>query len=79
MKGNPFFDRTGISSWNKGLKMPQISGENHPRYVARVKRVCVMCGEEFEIEKWRLKEKTRGKYCSVECFAIYMMYHLIFF
>jgi len=33
-----------------------------------IKRICKTCGNEFEIEKWRLNDNTkRGKYCSTTC------------
>ena len=67
MRGKPFFDRIGMSPYNKGLKLPQFSGENHPRYVKRIKRKCLICGGDFDIERWRLKDKSRGKYCSPQC------------
>lgn len=41
----------------------------HNRTVGRIiTRVCKYCGKEFEIQKHRLKEVGRGKYCSQECF-----------
>lgn len=35
--------------------------------VPRAVKICIACGKEFEIERWRLKDKSRGKYCSVKC------------
>jgi hypothetical protein len=33
-----------------------------------VKRVCKSCNRSFNIKKWRLKEKSRGSYCSQRCY-----------
>lgn len=32
----------------------------------RIKKICKQCGKEFEIEASRLKEKNRGKFCTVK-------------
>lgn len=31
-------------------------------------KVCKVCKKEFIIKKWRLKDPTRGQYCSQKCF-----------
>ncbi len=35
---------------------------------AHIIRVCQHCQKEFTIERWRLKDPSRGKYCSQKCF-----------
>lgn len=30
---------------------------------------CLTCAKEFYVQKFRTKDKTRGKFCSVECYA----------
>lgn len=35
---------------------------------AHIERICKCCGRPFKIERWRLKDKTRGRYCSQECY-----------
>ncbi len=32
-----------------------------------IKRICEVCKKEFIIKRWRLKDPTRGKFCSVYC------------
>jgi len=33
----------------------------------KIKKICKQCGKEFEIETHRLKDKEKGKFCSVKC------------
>jgi len=33
-----------------------------------IKRTCQTCGETFLIKRWRLKDPSRGKYCSQKCY-----------
>ena len=33
MKGRPHGHGTNTTAWNKGMKLPQLSGENHPRWI----------------------------------------------
>lgn len=35
--------------------------------VPPITRICQNCGKSFQIERWRLKEPNRGKFCSREC------------
>jgi hypothetical protein len=35
---------------------------------AYLERFCLHCGQEFFIERWRLKEKSRGTFCSLDCY-----------
>ena len=65
--GHPQFNtgrthfKKGMIPWNKG-KRYSISKPKK-----RAIRVCINCGKEFEIEVWRLKDKRRGKFCSIKC------------
>ena len=36
--------------------------------IPRITRICKKCGKEFLIERWRLKDPSRGKYCSQKCY-----------
>ena len=40
---------------------------NPPNQTA-VTKVCAGCNQPFIIPKWRLKDKSRGKYCGQKCF-----------
>lgn len=41
---------------------------NKPRVEAsNVERICEVCKEIFVIKRWRLKDPSRGKFCSREC------------
>ena len=33
-----------------------------------VAKICKHCSEEFIIKRWRLKDPSRGQYCSQKCF-----------
>lgn len=45
------------------------SFHNEPRKVASlIPRKCKQCGEIFTINKWRLKDPKRGKFCNRKCF-----------
>lgn len=35
---------------------------------AWVERICLHCGCSFLIERWRLKDPSRGKFCSQKCY-----------
>lgn len=35
--------------------------------MAKVEKICKECKNTFNIERWRLKDKNRGKFCSVYC------------
>jgi hypothetical protein len=35
---------------------------------SHVGRLCLLCAGYFEIERWRLKDASRGKYCSQSCY-----------
>jgi len=65
MKGKyPFKEkRNNVIPWNKGIKLPQYSGENNPRW-SRIKKNCIYCGKEFMVKNYR---KDIAKYCSHKC------------
>ena len=56
----------GKTSPNKGKKFPERSGENNPRYT-RVKKICIVCGKEFEVKNYR---KDTAKFCCKRCSEI---------
>jgi hypothetical protein len=35
--------------------------------MTKIKRICQNCGASFDIDRWRLKNPNRGKFCSREC------------
>ena len=35
---------------------------------AWVMRQCLLCSKEFSIRRWRLRDPSRGRYCSTECY-----------
>jgi hypothetical protein len=45
----------------------QHSHFHHPKLL-EVIRVCKWCGKIFSIPNWRLKDITRGQYCSQTCY-----------
>lgn len=50
-----------------------LTNSDHQKTHARLRgayisRVCNHCGKAFEINRWRLKEPTRGQYCTPRCF-----------
>ena len=40
-----------------------------------IKKTCLHCGKSFEINKWRLRNPSRGKFCSLLCFHRYGVSH----
>lgn len=51
--------------WNKGLKLPQISGKNHPRWKGgNIKIKCLACNKEFLVKPYK---KDIAKFCSRKC------------
>lgn len=51
-------------------RMDHIDHAHHhnPKTVVMVECVCKTCNGVFKLEKWRLKEKSRGQYCSQSCY-----------
>lgn len=63
--GNRRDDR--ISNLQK-LKHSHHSSIHGKREGAHIHRKCKNCGEPFSIERWRLKDKSRGTFCSQFCY-----------
>ena len=60
--------KKGMTPWNKGIRMPQASGENHFAWKGGEEiRKCTYCRKEFKVPHDRIKDKTRGKFCSRSC------------
>lgn len=64
-------DRNRINDSLDNLQM--LSKEEHAaiHYKERtveVERFCTKCKKSFLIRKWRLNDKSRGKYCSQSCY-----------
>lgn len=49
--------------WNKGKKLPQITGENNSKF-SRIRLTCLECKKEFEVKNYR---KDTARYCSQKC------------
>lgn len=71
IKGHPQFNtgrtyfKKGFTPWNKG----KAGTYTFPsRFVPRVTCICKNCKKEFQIERWKLKDPSRGKFCKRECF-----------
>lgn len=35
---------------------------------AHIEKICRNCGNKFVIERWRLKDPSRGRFCSQKCY-----------
>lgn len=53
-------------------KHAQITRTSKLHYVIRV---CKNCSKQFIIKQWRLKDLSRGKYCSQTCYQDYRKNH----
>lgn len=51
------------TAWNKGIKVPQITGENNSRYTS-IKKKCKNCDKTFIVRKYR---SDIAKACSKQC------------
>lgn len=58
----------GHIPWNKGIKRPEITGENNTRWKPKVVIECGYCKKHFET--WPSKVKWGVKYCSCKCRAL---------
>jgi 5-methylcytosine-specific restriction endonuclease McrA len=68
--GNKF--RQGKSPSNKGKKLPQFSGRNHPRWKEPISFTCVKCKKEFKKKPWEVNSAKKYKgnppqFCSRIC------------
>lgn len=52
----------GRTPWNKGKKLPELSGLNNPRWT-RVLHTCLECSVEFYARKYEVNRK----FCSKDC------------
>jgi len=65
-------DKDRLNDSKENLVM-MIHGEHtalHSR-VPEVTRICKHCRKEFMIKNWRLKDSTRGQFCSQKCYHIH--------
>lgn len=53
----------GYIQWNKGKKLPELSGVNNPKY-SRITRSCKECKELFTVRNYR---KDTARFCSQTC------------
>lgn len=44
------------------------SRAHNPKGLKAKERICSGCGHPFQIDAWRLKDRTRGQFCSQECY-----------
>lgn len=64
--------KKGMTPWNKGIKRLDMTGRNHFAWKGgKQKRNCLFCSKEFYIEHDRIKDKSRGKFCSRSCVGKY--------
>lgn len=56
--------RKGLQiAWNKGLKFPELSGENNAAWKPKIKKICLQCKKEFEV----YSSARHLKCCSLIC------------
>lgn len=67
---NHFFDKkhTPASCVLISKNRNYTRGGEHPAWIPRAMRTCLMCGLEFRVENYRLKY-GQGKYCCKSCAA----------
>ena len=41
---------------------------HNPKGLLDVTKTCKECGKRFKINRWRLKDKSRGQFCSPVCY-----------
>ena len=59
--------KKGQIPYNKGLKRPEMSGENNPLWNGgKRKKKCIVCGKEMLRDKCQIE---RAKFCSHSCKA----------
>ena len=67
-------DGNRLNDSEENLKMMSHGQHNiitHSRKDAHIERTCKHCGNKFEIERWRLKDNSRGQFCSQKCYHIH--------
>jgi len=70
---------SGKPSLKRGIKLSQeikrkisinhanVSGKNNPSYKEKIKKICLVCGNEFE----DIPSHKNRKFCSRKCYGIY--------
>lgn len=43
-------------------------GKDHHPKTCQVERTCLECGVAFTIDRWRLKDPSRGRFCGQDCY-----------
>lgn len=66
------YNRDNWKPWNKGKKLPQITGPNHPAW-ARVSQSCLICKKAYEVKK---SHAHLRKTCSGKCHGEYRRIYL---
>ena len=78
IKGSDFniHHRNGIRQDDRIGNLEKLSQREHSikhatKEGSQVTRKCHLCQRDFIIERWRLKEKSRGRFCSQDCYHSY--------
>jgi len=53
------------------IKHSEHSSLHNVKRRVDIPRVCKHCGKEFLIKRWRLKDTTRGIFCTKKCFHVH--------
>jgi len=74
--------KKGMTPWNKGIKMPQMSGENHPRYIKdRTKLAKKQERNDVAYQDWRKQVWIRDNYkCRIancDCKGKIQAHHIL--
>ncbi len=68
MIGNTNGFKKGMTPWNKGIKYPQISGENHHAWKGGIMPLEIAIRNSFENKQWKKAVFSRDNYTCQECF-----------
>ena len=52
---------------HKGMKFPEKSGKNHPKWNS-VDKFCIVCSKSYLVQKYR---SEKSKFCSRTCWALF--------
>lgn len=71
--------KKGIIPWNKGKKVPQMSGEKHPMWKGGITSISKRQRESIEYKQWRLSVFERDGYMCQVCkkIGVYLEAHHI--